>query len=61
MIRRIKVEINKKNQASSKYKGKFYIFILSAKKECEDQDATHLIPDIQKVSTSILPKEIILF
>jgi hypothetical protein len=53
------MELNEENYASTHHESKFYHIVLRSKKKGEDQDAAHLIPDVQEVSTSILPKYIV--
>ncbi len=57
MVRGVEVEVDEEDQAPSKDERKFYILVFLSKKESKDQDTAHLIPNVQEVCTSILPKD----
>ena len=50
------MELNEENYASNHHESKFYHIVLRSKKESKNEDTAHFIPNVQEVSTSILPK-----
>ncbi len=49
------MELDEEDYAPEHHESEFYHVVLRSKKESKNQDTPHLIPDIQEVSTGILP------